>query len=79
MLDRKNFKRHGYQETDKIRLDNFRNKCQDAADTAKQTYILNLGNKITNLKTSEKSYWRILNKVMNRYKVPKIPPFLVNN
>ena len=53
----KNFERHGYQETDKVRLANFRKECQDAVDTAKQTYILNLGNKLTNLKTSKKSYW----------------------
>ena len=70
----KNFKKHGYQETDKIRLDNFRKECQDAIDTAKQSYILNLGNKLTNFKTSEKSYQRVLNKVMNKCKVPKIPP-----
>ena len=75
----KNFKRHGYQETDKIRIDNFRMECQDAVETAKQPYISNLGNKLTNLKTSEKSYWTILNKVMNRCKVRKIPPLLVNN
>ena len=41
--------------------------------------ILNLGNTLTNLRTSEKSYWRILNKVMNKCKVPKIPSLLVNN
>ena len=66
----KNFKRHGYQETDKIRLDNFRKECQDAVDTAKQTYILNLGNKLTNIKTSEISYWRTLNKVMHKCRSP---------
>ena len=27
----------------------------------------------------EKSYWRILNKVMNKCKIPKIPLLLVNN
>ena len=84
MINRKNrrfnnFKRHDCQETDKIRLGNFRKECQDAVDTAIQTYILNLGNKLTKLKTSEKFYWRILNKVMNKRRVPKILPFLVNN
>ena len=42
--------RHGYQETDEIRLDNFGKECQDAVETAKQTYISNLANKLTNLK-----------------------------
>ena len=71
----KNFKGHGYQETDKIRVDNFRKECQDVVDTAKQTYILNLGNKLINLKTREKSYWRILNKVTNKW-YQKYLPFL---
>ena len=51
----KNFKRHGYQENDKIRLDNFRKECQDAVDTGKLTDILNLGNKLTNLLKLEKN------------------------
>ena len=42
-------------------------------------YISNMGNKLINLKTSEKSYWIILNKIMSKCKVPKIPPLLVNN
>ena len=70
----KNIKRHGYQEADKIRLDNFSKECQDAVDTAKQTYISNLGNKLTNLKTSEKSYWRILNKVYEQMQGTKNTP-----
>ena len=65
-----------YQETDKYTIDNFRKECQDAVEMAKQTYISNLGNKLTNHKTSETSYWRILNKVINKCKVPKIPLYL---
>ena len=29
--------------------------------------------------TSQKSYWKIINRVMNKCRVPKIPPLLVNN
>ena len=38
-----------------IKYDNFRKEYQDVVDTAKLTYILNVGNMLTNLKTSQKS------------------------
>ena len=38
-----------------------------------------MGNKVSNSGTSQKSYWKIINRVMNKCGVPKIPPLLVNN
>ena len=38
-----------------------------------------MGKKLNNPNTSQNSYWIIINKVMNKCKVPKIPPLLVNN
>ena len=73
----KNYKRHKLE--DKVRLDNFRKDCQEAVETAKLTYLTNMGEKLNNHNTSEKSYWKIINKVMNKCKAPKIPPLLVNN
>ena len=35
----KNYKRHGYQQNDKNRLDNFRLECQKAVEDAKITYM----------------------------------------
>ena len=29
--------------------------------------------------TSQKAYWKIINRVMNKCRAPKIPPLLVNN
>ena len=45
LIEKINFSKtlKGYQETNKIRLDNFRKECQDAVATAKQTNISNLG------------------------------------
>ena len=37
------------------------------------------GNKVNNPGTSQKSYWKIINGVMNECRAPKIPPLLVNN
>ena len=84
MLNRKNrlfnnYKRHGYNAQDKIRLDAFRIECQQAVETAKLSYLTNLGNKVNNPGTSQKSYWKIINRVMNKCRAPKIPPLLVNN
>ena len=75
----KNYKRHGYKLVDKVRLDNFRKECQEAVETAKLTYLTNMGKKLNNPNTSQKSYLKIINKVMNKCKAPKIPPLLVNN
>ena len=79
MLKRKNrlyksYKRHGYKEEDKVRLDTFRIECQQAVERAKSSYLIKLGNKINDPNTSHKSYWKILNRVMNKCRSPKIPP-----
>ena len=48
-------------------------------ETAKLPYLTNLGNKVDNPVMSQKSYWKIINRVMNKCRAPKIPPLLVNN
>ena len=60
MLNRKNrlfnnYKRHGYKVEDKVRLDDFRIDCQQAVETAKLSYLSNLGNKVNNPGTSQNS------------------------
>ena len=84
MLKRKtrffnNYKRHGYKEEDKVRLDAFRIECQQAVGTAKLSYLMNLGNKVNSPGTSQKSYWKLINRVMDKCRPPKIPPILVNS
>ena len=74
----KNYKRHGFKLEDEVRLDNFRKKCQEAVENAKLTYLTNMGKKLNNPNTSQQLYWKIINKVMNKCKAPKIPPLLVN-
>ena len=75
----KNYKRHGYKPEDRVRLDKFRKECQEAVEIAKLTYLINMGNKLNNPNTSQKTYWKIINNVTNTCKAPKIPPLLVNN
>ena len=75
----KNYKRHGFKAEDKVRLDAFRVECQQAVETAKSSYLTNLGNKLHSPNTPQKSYWKIISRVMNKSRAPKIPPLLVNN
>ena len=54
MLNRKNrlfsnYRRHGYKAEDKVRLDAFRIECQQAVETTKLFYLMNLGNKVNNV------------------------------
>ena len=84
MLNRKNrlyksYKRPGYNDEDKVRLDNFRIGWQQAVENAKLSYLTNLGNKVNDPNTSQKTYWKIINNVMSKCIAPKIPPLLVNN
>ena len=72
----KNYKRHGYREEDKARLEYF---FVLAVENAKLSYLTDLGNKVNDSNTSQKSYWKIINRVMNKCRAPKIPPLLVNN
>ena len=73
----KNYKKHRYKEEDKVRLEVFRIECQKAVESSKLSYLTNMGNKVNNPGTSPKSYWKIINRVMNKCRAPKIPPLLI--
>ena len=75
----KNYKKHRYKDEDRLRLDAFRAECQKVVETGKLTYLNNLGKKVNEPGTSQKAYWKIINRVMNKCRAPKIPPLLVNN
>ena len=75
----KNYKKHRYKEEDKVRLDAFRIECQIAVATSKSSYLTNMGNRVNDPNTPQKSYWKIINRVINKCRAPKIPPLLINN
>ena len=66
-------------DDDKVWLDAFRTECQKVVETARLTYLKNLGKKMNDPSTSQKVYWKIINRVMNKCRAPKVPPLLVNN
>ena len=74
----KRYKNNGYKNEDKVVVDRLRNECQDAIVNAKENYYKNLGIKLADPTTGQKSYWKILNKLLNKCKIPKIPPLLVD-
>ena len=57
----KNYKKHRYKEKDKVRLDAFRIECQIAVATSKSSYLTNMGNRVNDPNTPQKSYWKIIN------------------
>ena len=46
---------------------------------AKRDYVTKLGNKLNSPATTSKSYWKIVNRVMNKSRLSLIPPIIVNN
>ena len=72
MLNRKNrlYKRHGYKEEEEVRLDTFR--TDQTIEDAKLSYLTNLGNKANDQSTYQKLYWKIIYRVMNKCRAPKI-------
>ena len=71
------FKRNGYKTEDKIVVDRLRSESQNAILNAKEKYLKDLGKKLADPTTGQKAYWRILNKLLNKCKIPRVPPLLV--
>ena len=42
----KNYKKHGYRDEDKTRLEAFREECKEAVNKSKEDYVKKLGNKV---------------------------------
>ena len=75
----KKYKRNGYTNTDKVILDRLRKECSDAIASAKEKHLRDLGAKLSDPTTDQKTYWKILIKLLNKCKIPRIPPLLVRD
>ena len=73
------YKNNGYKNEDRIILDRLRNGCFDAISNAQEEYLRKMGTKLADPTTGQKTYWKILNKFLNKCKIPRIPPLLVDN
>ena len=75
----KRYKKNGYKHDDKVAVDRVRNQCNAAIKDAKENHLRNLGVKLADPTTGQKAYWRILNKLLNKCKIPRIPPLFILN
>ena len=71
----KKFVKNGYLPETKVKVDKFRNDCFEAINLAKSTYLDKMGTKLQDSKSSPKAYWQILNKLINKCRIPRIPPY----
>ena len=48
-------------------------------EDAKQKYLMKTGQTLSNPNTGQKTYWSLINKILNKVKLPIIPPLLGND
>ena len=48
-------------------------------EDAKQKYLMKIGQKLSDPNTGQKTYWSLINKILNKVKIPIIPPLLEND
>ena len=74
----RNFVKNGRPEN---KLEGIQQMISDGAimiQKAKQNYLRRVGHTLANPGTSSKHYWSLINSVLNKAKVPNIPPLLEN-
>ena len=70
--------KNGRSDVDKDELVRVTCLSSDIITKAKEKYLFSLGNKLNDPQTGAKSYWSILNKFVQKKKIPLIPPILWN-
>ena len=73
----KKYRLSGFKVDDKVIVDRIREECFQAIKTYKENYLKSLGDKLIDKTTGPKTYWSIINSLLNEYKIPRIPPLLV--
>ena len=75
----KKFASGSMRNHDKTQLNEATAFTQNLISSAKANYYIGIGEKLNNPAISSKTYWSILNRVLDKVKIPLIPPLLVNN
>ena len=68
------FVKNGRRADDYHSLRDITNRCKVAIDKAKEAYLTRLGNSLNDPNIASKRYWSIINKFLQKRKMPKIPP-----
>ena len=71
--------KNGYTINDQINLQNLASYSARLINDAKTRYLSGLGEKLNDPQIGCKAYWSILNKFVNKKKIPLIPPISINN
>ena len=77
-LTKKYFK-GGKKDSDLVQITALSNECTKTILEAKEKYISQLSEKLIDLSTEPKTYWKVINRFVNNKKTPMIRPLLVNN
>ena len=73
----KKYRLNGFKADDKVIVDRMREECFQAIKTSKENYLKSLCDKLIEKTTGPKTYWGIINSLLNKCKIPRIPPLLV--
>ena len=65
-------------DADKQELASITKLSSESITKAKGKYLSSLGNKLNDPQTGAESYWSILNKFLQKKKIPLIPPICLN-
>lgn len=69
----------GQKQDDEVNLRENTDFVSKLITDTKSSYFKNLGEKLNDPLTGPKTYWSILKRLMNKVKIPTVPPLLVDN
>ena len=69
----------GMKRDDEINLREAPDIVSDLISTSKEFYFTNMGKRLSDPRTSSKTYWSILKRFLNKIKIHAIPPLLVHD
>ena len=72
----KNFVKNGRPDNKLADIQDMILQSSKIIEEAKSQYFKKIGRTLSNSKTSQKTYWSLINKIMNKAKIPVIPPLL---
>ena len=75
----KQYVKNGYLDSDKSNLKNKQKECSQVISAVKDMYLITEGEKLNDPHLGPKKYWSILNRFLNKKKIPLIPPIFHND
>ena len=75
----KNFVKNGRPDRKLVNIENMITQSSKIIEEAKRQYYTKIGKSSQILKHGKKRYWSLINKILNKAKIPVIPPLLEND